>query len=419
MGESFQKIERYWEPDFSTKRRFGQEELLEELDNVFRDSVKRHLVSDVPFGALLSGGVDSSLVVGYMSEILNRPVKTFSIGFEDENVDELQYARIVAKKYGTEHHEEIVRLDALEMLPEIVKHHGEPFGDQSAIPTWAVSRLARSEVTLVLSGDGGDELFAGYGTYGGWKQRTEYYRPTRDPSWRGKVRPLVKKLAPWRYPATSQPEADARHWLPSVGRFTDSARDLLWNSNYRFLSDLPGTALDKAFEIGSPSLDVNCVQRVDMKLFLPEDILCKVDVASMRYGLEVRPPILDRRVFALASSIKPAMLYDLSERFVGKLPLKNLIAGKLGHDFAFRQKQGFALPLESWIRRNKDNQQLIRERLTSSQAQILDWFDRTAVDETIVSGPAENTWLLLILEEWAQQNRACPKSREATEWLRA
>jgi len=419
MGESFQKIERYWEPDFSHKRRFDQQELIEELDNALRDSVKRHLVSDVPFGALLSGGVDSSLVVGYMSEILNRPVKTFSIGFEDESVNELQYARIVAKKYGTEHHEEIVRFDALEMLPEIVKHHGEPFGDQSAIPTWAVSRLARSEVPMVLSGDGGDELFAGYGTYGGWKQRTEYYRPAPDHSWRGKVRPILKKLAPWRYSAMYQPEADARHWLPCIGRFSDSARDMLWKADYRFLCDLPGTALDKAFQNGSTSPDVNCVQRVDMELFLPEDILCKVDVASMRYGLEVRPPMLDRRCFVLASSIEPAMLYNRSDSFTGKLPLKNLIAGKLGHDFAFRRKQGFALPLESWIRRNKDNQNQIRERLMSSQTQILEWFDCTAIVDTITSGPVENTWLLLILEEWAQQNRACPKSREATECLRA
>ncbi len=418
MGESFQKVERYWEPDFSKKRRFGQQELIDELDNALRDSVRRHLVSDVPFGALLSGGVDSSLVVGYMSELLNRPVKTFSIGFEDESVNELQYARIVAKKYGTEHHEEIVRFDALEMLPEIVKHYGEPFGDQSAIPTWAVSRLARAEVPMVLSGDGGDELFAGYGSYGGWRQRTGLLRIRKDLSWKGRIRPLVKKLAPWRYPAVYQAEADTRHWLAWVGRFNDADREQLWKPDLRFLRDLPGTALDNAFERGLRAPDVNCVQRVDMELFLPEDILCKVDVASMRYGLEVRPPILDRRTFDMASSIEPQMLYNLSEGFTGKLPLKNLIAGKLGHDFAFRQKQGFSLPLESWIRRDKNNQQQIRERLMCSHAQIHQWFDCKAINDTIANGPAENTWLLLILEEWAQQNRAYPKSLETTEYFR-
>jgi asparagine synthase (glutamine-hydrolysing) len=181
---------------------------------------------------------------------------------------------------------------------------------------------------------------------------------------------------------------------------------------------LPGTALDNAFKRGLSAPDVNCVQRVDMELFLPEDILCKVDVASMRYGLEVRPPILDRRIFDMASSIEPQMLYDLSDGFTGKLPLKNLIAAKLGHDFAFRQKQGFALPLESWIRRDKNNQHQIRERLMGSHAQIHEWFDCKAIDDTIANGPAENTWLLLILEEWAQQNRACPKSQETTECFR-
>jgi len=406
MGESFQKIERYWEPDFSTKRRFGQEELLEELDNVFRDSVKRHLVSDVPFGALLSGGVDSSLVVGYMSEILNRPVKTFSIGFEDENVDELQYARIVAKKYGTEHHEEIVRFDALEMLPEIVKHHGEPFGDQSAIPTWAVSRLARSEVPMVLSGDGGDELFAGYHWYGSWLNRVSNCSTFQKLPWKSQLKRAAKSFLFNQRPVPIGKEGQVVNWLDQITRFHPCQRERLWNRDLRFLSDQESQSLNRSFAEAASATGVNRVQRVDLETYLPENILRKVDIASMRYGLEVRPPILDLRFFKAASSIPSAMLYTAGETgsaFCGKMPLKRLAAQKLGDDFAFRTKQGFVLPLQAWLRSNSDHLQVVEERLLHTRANIRNWFDEAEIRKVVASGSPENVWLLLALEEWCQQ----------------
>ena len=145
-----------------------EEDVLAELDEELRRSVELHLLSDVPFGAFLSGGIDSSAVVGYMARILKQPVKTFSIGFEEKEFDELEYARIVADRWHTEHHEEVVRPDAMGILPDLVLHYGEPFGDASAVPTYYVSRLARQHVPMVLSGDGGDEAFGGYGTYRNW-----------------------------------------------------------------------------------------------------------------------------------------------------------------------------------------------------------------------------------------------------------
>lgn len=411
MGEPYQKIERYWEPDFSKKRKWNDADLLEELDNALRGSVKRHLVSDVRFGALLSGGVDSSLVVGYMSEQLSSPVKTFSIGFSDESANELNFARTVSQTYRTEHHEEVVEFDAIEMLPEIVRHHGEPFGDQSAIPTWAVARLARSEVTMVLSGDGGDELFAGYGSYPAWKRVTDYYRPVQDQSWRRFFRPMLKRFYPHRYQATDDPATRSAHWLACVERFQKGSRESLWRPELRFLCDLPDDAIDRAFRHGAGDADVNRVQRVDLETYLPESILCKVDIASMRYGLEVRPPILDKRFFSLASTIDPRSLYETGVNAAGKLPLKKLVARKLGYDFAFRPKQGFGLPLESWLRRNRSNQEAVQDRLTSQNACLSEWFESHSIRDTIDKGRVENVWLLLVLEEWCEQMKGVGKSR--------
>ncbi len=405
MGESYKKIERYWEPNFSRKRKWNESELFDEIDTALRDSVKRHLVSDVRFGALLSGGVDSSLVVGYMSELLDAPVKTFSIGFSEESANELDFARLVSKKFHTEHHEEIVEFDAMEMLPEIVRHHGEPFGDQSAIPTWAVSKLARKEVTMVLSGDGGDELFAGYHSYTAWKQKVDHYLPKHNANWRQMVRSAVKRMFPNRYPSLEAPMENPSHWLECIGRIGKATRESLWKPELRFLCDLPDDSIARAVLNGKSERDVNRVQRVDFETYLPESILCKVDVASMRYGLEVRPPMLDQRFFDLASSIDTRALFLEGQDTTGKLPLKNLIARKMGRDFAFRRKQGFGMPLEQWLKRDIHNRELIRDRLTESDSKILEWFDQDAVQNVVNNGCGENVWLLITLNEWLNQSR--------------
>ena len=405
MDEPRHTIERYWEPDFSKKRKFRDEELLEELDDTLRDSVKRHLVADVPFGALLSGGIDSSLVVGYMSELLHQPVKTFSIGFEDESVDELKYARLVSQKYGTEHHEEIVKFDALEKLPEIVRHHGEPFGDQSTIPTWYVSQLARSHVPMVLSGDGGDELFAGYGTYPAWLQNVAPPEVLPDRTLKGFLRPLWKAVNPGKYPVKPNAEKNIENWIRCIGRFNSDSRGTLWHRDIAFVSDLPGTTFEDALQSGSGFSGVNRVQRIDLETFLPEDILCKVDIASMRFGLEVRPPMLDRRFFKLASSIPPRQLHQQGAEYCGKLPLKRLAASKLGDEFAFRPKQGFGLPLQSWLRDDTMNSAAVADRLCHADAMINQWFQPVAVNEVIANQRVENIWLLLVLEEWLCQEK--------------
>jgi asparagine synthase (glutamine-hydrolysing) len=396
-------IERYFTPDFTRKRRRSQAALLEELDHCLRDSVRRHLVADVPFGAFLSGGIDSSLVVGYMSELLGRPVRTFSIGFDAPEACELKYARQVAEKYQTEHHEQVLNLEAFDVLPEIVRHYGEPYGDQSAVATWAVCRLAREHVPMVLSGDGGDEFFAGYGTYGNWL-RSATTPPYRAPVQflKGAVRSARNRLLRRQtLPVQKATHRLEQHWFPLVGRFHDhQLRSRLWRAELRFVADQPYDAYDRAISAADGLSTVNQAQYLDIETFLPEDILTKVDVASMSVGLEVRPPILDRRVFNLAASVPEEMLYGRSGDYSGKLPLKQLAAARLGDTFANRPKQGFSLPLERWLRGTPDRFAHCESLLLDGSSRLSDWFCPTAIRNVISSGTAENLWLLLVLHQW-------------------
>jgi asparagine synthase (glutamine-hydrolysing) len=404
MGEPYLKLERYWEPKFASG--FLTSEVSDdELESVLRDSVKRHLVADVPFGAFLSGGVDSSLMVSYMAEALGRKVQTFSIGFDDSSVSELHYARKVAERYHCDHHEEIVEVSAMELLPEIVRHYGEPFGDQSAIPTWCLARLTRGSVPMAISGDGGDELFGGYGTYGGWMKKVLHLTPDEGPNWRRNGLKVARRIWPSRYRTPACPADDSRHWLDFVGRFDKGQRESLWRPEYRFLADAPDSAVDLALTNGGGGAGIRRVQGIDIATFLPADILTKVDIASMAFGLEVRPPILDQRVFKVAARMQAENLYSMDSqgRFEGKLPLKRLLGRQFGQEFAMRTKQGFVVPLRNWLYGNKEVQAETRERLMGTESKLVDWFDRQGIDRAIGDRNPYNTWLLLVLDEWFRQ----------------
>jgi asparagine synthase (glutamine-hydrolysing) len=399
-------IERYWKPDFTRKTRRRPAQLLEELDFCLRDSVRRHLVSDVPFGAFLSGGIDSSLVVGYMAELLGRPVQTFSIGFDDSQFSEVQYARQVAQKYRTEHHEQILNVDAFAALPEIVRHYGEPYGDQSAIATWALCRLARTRVPMALSGDGGDELFAGYGTYGAWLSRCPS-QTVPGPLQRAKTLARGLRNTVLRRPVrrSSPRSASVEDWFPVTGRFHDTLlRSQLWRAELRFVSDLPGQKFQQAFSESAGLSTINKAQWLDLQTFLPEDILTKVDVASMSVGLEVRPPILDRRVFQLAASIPETELWQDDRGYCGKLALKELAAARFGHEFAFRRKQGFEIPLERWLRGTEQRRDEVAQQLLDPRCGLVNWFCPEQLQLAVSSGTVYNLWLLCVLREWRQQN---------------
>jgi asparagine synthase (glutamine-hydrolysing) len=403
MGEPHVKIEQYFTAQFSGARpKRGISD--EELDLVLRDSVKRHLVSDVPFGAFLSGGIDSSLIVSYMAELIPGAVKTFSIGFDDPGVSEMDEARKVAERFGTDHHEEIVHVEALSVLPDIVRHYGEPFGDQSAIPTWYVSRLARQSVPMVLSGDGGDELFAGYPTYGWWLERIRRLTPATEIGTRANLRNVARRVWPSRYATPANPASDPHNWLAFVGRFSKPERESLWRPEYRFVSDAPDRGMPLATTRGATD-DTRPVQNVDLSTFLPSDILTKVDIAAMAFGLEVRPPMLDVGVFEAAARVSSRSLYsfDKSGQFSGKLPLKRLLSKHLGEKFVQRPKQGFALPLRAWLYDHPPTRSEIRSRLTGSDSSLSQLFEPIAVAAAINKETPANTWLLLVLDEWMRQ----------------
>ncbi len=401
MGEPKVRIEQYWEPKRATAP--GRSLSDDALDEVLRDSVKRHLVADVPFGAFLSGGVDSSLIVGYMSELLEQPVKTFSIGFDDPGANELDHARVVAKHYATDHHEETVHVDALEILPQVVRQYGEPFGDQSSIPTWYVSRLARTQVPMVLSGDGGDEMFGGYSTYGAWLKRMAWLAEPQQPM----LRRAARRVWPSRYKTPPSPGDDVRNWLEMVGRFNHDQRESLWRHEFRFVVDAPDRALDEALAL-TRGEGLDRVQHVDLRTFLPGDILTKVDIASMAFGLEVRPPIIDLSVFDAASRIRARDLYSLDDRsgYNGKLPLKRLLARRMGKEFVERPKQGFSIPLKAWLFDDEITSATVRDRLTSSSSPLREWFDIDGIDAALAPQNAANVWLLLVLDEWLRQQHS-------------
>jgi asparagine synthase (glutamine-hydrolysing) len=338
---------RYWELPFTPTCQDDEATAMERMWELLKDAVQVRLMSEVPLGAFLSGGIDSSIIVGLMSSMMSRPVNTFSIGFEEDDFSELPYARKIAKHFGTDHHEFFVRPDLVSVLPELAWAYDEPFADPSMLPTYYVSKLAREYVTVVLTGDGGDEIFAGYEHY-----QLEY-RINRIPllvrfllgcpgmlmpdGMRGKkrLRNMSRDLAS-RYirVATLFPE-DSRPSMYSPEHFAQ-VRDhnpyerLL--SKFRAVSDLDITAQ---------------MQYVDAHAYLTDDILVKVDKASMINSLETRAPLLDQCLVEYASSL-PSTLRMRNGRL--KYLLKKAAADLLPAEILARPKQGFGVPLKHWFR---------------------------------------------------------------------
>jgi asparagine synthase (glutamine-hydrolysing) len=400
---------RYWRPEFGTPgppRR--EEEYLEELEARFRESVRRRLISDVPLGAFLSGGIDSSAVVAMMARLSNAPVKTFTVGFDEPGYSEIEDARVVARHLGTDHAEQVVRPDAIGILPELVWHYDEPFGDSSMIPTYYVCQMARGEVTVALSGDGGDELFAGY---------SRYQRALEEPAWdripaalrRGVLGPIAEAL-PIDTPGRNRLYAIAHHsslmpgyglglypyikqWLYSTAMKSDTSSGN--GSN--------GRGSERAVAVAElePLDVVSRLQWLDTLDYLPDDILTKVDRASMAHSLEVRAPLLDYTLVEFMARV-PATL-KLSGG-VSKVLFRKLLAPYLPASVFSKRKQGFAVPKGAWFRRDLDR--YARERLLDARTLGRGYFRPDAVREIIRrhgEGRRDYSdwiWCLLVLEEW-------------------
>jgi asparagine synthase (glutamine-hydrolysing) len=398
---------KYWELPTDEDSSLSEAGAIEQLRAVLQDAVKSHLMSEVPLGAFLSGGVDSSVVVGLMAQVSSR-VQTFSIGFDDPAYDELEHARTVARHFGTDHHEFVVRPDALAILDDLVAHFDEPFGDSSAIPMWYVSELARRHVTVVLSGDGGDELFGGY----------DHYFPHRR----------VAAFDRWSPPGTRAVAAAVWPWLPHGVRGKNFLRRVARDEQGRYLDDMGYFQPDEKHalvtgemrrRIGNAEATAAArarferfahlpwhaqMMRFDFETYLPEDILTKVDRMSMAHSIESRVPLLDNDVVDFAARIPASLKIRNGRR---KHILKEAAASLLPAQILDRRKQGFAVPLGGWFRGGI--RELFSDVLLSSRARQRGYFDVRFIERLVdehVSGRREHTlrlWALVIFELWHRQ----------------
>ncbi len=409
------KTERYWLPNFSKKIKINETEAIEETTRILRESTKLRLISEVPLGAFLSGGVDSSIVVALMAQESQQPVKTFSIGFEEQDFSELKYARKVADFVGADYNEFIVKPDALEVLPLLVEHYGEPYADSSAIPTYYVSKETKKYVTVALNGDGGDESFAGYERYTAMKIAEIYHRfpklarkllietpvnlfPTSEIK-KSRVRDVKRFLQAANLPKTER----YFRWMSVFNRkakaelYTDKFSKLLGHHN-------SADILEKWFKKANGAGLLDSTLLTDQMTYLPNDLLVKVDIASMANSLEARSPMLDHKVIEFAASLPENLKI---RRFETKSLLKKVAANLVPKEVIYRRKMGFGVPIGNWFRGEMKN--FLREILLSEKALnrgiIKPEMLKKYVEDHISTkyDHAQQLWTFLMLELWFQR----------------
>ena len=402
-------LKQYWDFDFHHSPVRSEADTIDELRALLDESVRLRLISDVPLGAFLSGGIDSSTVVGLMARHSSQPVKSFSIGFHEDSFDELKYARLTAKRFGTDHHEFFVTPDICDVADELAWHLDEPFADSSAIPTYMVSRLAREHVTVALSGDGGDELFAGYSRYqvernrGGFERLPKFLRE-------GFLHPLSQRLphAAWGRNYLHNVSLDPiSRFLDSVSVFSSLNRKSLYTSGFASRIGTDGYA-GRLFHSLAGNVKTNDpldrLLYLDSKTYLPGDILTKVDRMSMAASLETRAPLLDHKLIEFATGIPASLkLAGKESKYLLKQAVKDLVPAEILN----RPKQGFGVPIQEWI-----NQQLrsrIRETLNEPRTQQRGYVDSHYVDVLLQEheqgrrNHSMGLWALLMLELWHRQ----------------
>ena len=404
------RIERYWRLSYARKRPLNEADAAEELRDRLSEAVRLRLISDVPLGAFLSGGIDSGTVVALMAACGSGPVKTFSIGFEQKEYDELPAARLVAERYGTDHHEFVVRPHALRLLPALVWHYNEPFADSSAIPTFVLSELTRRHVTVALNGDGGDENFAGY----------ERYRANVVARYLDRIPRLLRASvaqAAGHIPRGGNP----RSVLSRGRRFFEAAaqdreqRYVSWmshfNANLRrevctpeFLAAAatdPDERLLNAYAQSDATDFVDATLDVDVNNYLPDDLLVKVDIASMAHGLEARSPFLDHELMEFAASLPSDLKLKAGAK---KYILKQAARPLLPSEILDRPKMGFGVPIDAWFR--TELKELVSDLVGSAAFRdrgILQPFRIQRLIEEHVDGVRSwhyQLWNVLMLELW-------------------
>lgn len=402
---------RYWNLSFAHEEKLSADAWKERMDAALKDSVKAHLIADVPVGAFLSGGLDSSSIVAMMSELRSDPVQTFSIGFQEEQFSELPFAREVAQHFGCHHTEEVVTPDAVRDLDDLVFLYDEPFADASALPTMAVSRLAARHVKVALSGDGGDELFGGY---------ARYSHDLKEAAIRDVIPAMIRSLV-LKPLAAVWPKAD---WLPRPLRLQTALQNLSSSPSAAYANTVSVCRRTLRDQLLSPEFrkqltgyypEQHIIQPfqnshrdalsgmlgADINVLLPDDFLTKVDRASMGFGLEVRPPLIDWKLMELAASMPSEFkIQNGSKKWI----LKEIFEPRLPKDLVHRRKQGFELPIDLWLRGPLRDQ--VETHVLSSNSQMSQYFHVPAI-RRIFDAHCRGTgrhgqllWSLLIFARW-------------------
>jgi asparagine synthase (glutamine-hydrolysing) len=405
------RVERYWQVSQPSAGPWDGDEtaLTDELYGLLCDAVRSHLTSDVPLGVFLSGGMDSSAVVALMREVSGGPIKTFSVGFPEKSFNELEQARLVARRFATDHHELIVTAKAAEIVPQLAHYFDEPFGDSSALPVYYLSRFARQSITVALSGDGGDEVFAGYETYAAYRWAEAYKRLPRLLGER--IVPAVVRRLPVSHKRLSL-DYKAKRFVegallpPDLGHFTwkrifsEEAKRQLYREGRDSLQATARIYRDHFASCGTEAV-LDRLLRVDLSVGLPDDMLVKVDRMSMAHSLEVRVPLLDHPVVEFMAALPHTVKMRGWRK---KYLLKKAMAGKLPDHILHGKKKGFNVPIPSWLL--QDLRELVHDTLAPGRLRESGLWDPAVVASMIREHEerrrdwSRNIWCLLIFQLW-------------------
>ncbi len=413
-------ISQYWAPEYEPKTRRSFEEDLAEGQDLMREAVRIRLRSDVPVGVFLSGGIDSGLVTAMMAEASTGPVRTFSIGFDDQAFDELPYARQVAERLGTMHDEEVVRIDALGLLPELADHYDEPFADPSAVPTFRVAQMAGKHLKVVLTGDGGDEAFGGYTRYlahlgigrspiiAAARRSLDLLPPTVIRGAARSGRALLAPLGPDSRLLTRLELAEAIATRPADERYMEAMTTIGALARSQLLRDndlargSEGYLLDALR--GGPTGRLDRILHADLRTYLSEDLLVKMDRATMACSLEARSPLLDQRVIEFAARL------PIERKIQGsttKVLLRAIARRYLPAELIDRPKHGFGAPIADWFRGELGT--VFQDTVLAADARSRDFMDVEVAGRLFAqhrsrrTSTATDLWALLMFELWARR----------------
>lgn len=409
------RISQYWKCRYDKKCDLDFDDAVVELRSLMEDATHKRLMSDVPLGAFLSGGIDSTITVALMKKFSLMPVKTFTIGFEEEKYNESSFAVIAAGAFDTDHAEKIVNPADFSVLEKLVRHYGEPYCDASMLPTYLLSQFTREKVTVALSGDGADEIFAGYYRYLvmkyarfadiiPWPLRKVFMEillqilpaNTEERTFSGKTRRICEVISSMR----------KRRYLDMISRFPESMKQSIYSDEFTdFAFRDTQDIFDELADNLTAKSEVEKVMETDLNTYLPGDILTKVDIASMANSLEVRSPFMDHRVVEFAASLPLAYKQNGTDR---KHILVEAFRNEIPQQLRERNKMGFGVPIARWFRKEWKN--IARERILDGKALKSGFFDRDSVENMLerhCQMKADNSyplWALLIFEIWLSQD---------------